>query len=612
MFWRRKKDDRNGAAQTPNPEQDIVIARQALARGDLKHATFHVGGALAASPDNQGGLALLDQIIAQAGAKALDLAPLSNEVYYGTAAVRAYILAKQGDLSSAVQLLLSVIVTRPDIPYAHWLLRWRNQAGFAAALTPELAIGLAAPVLDPFRQSDYVPEDAATPLANLETVLALATELHPEASQVWFFRSIALRKRGLLEEASRIAEEGDRRAPSYETAVALAGVYRTMSRFDAAIKAFREAIHRQPNEAASVYVHNDIADILCEQGKIEEGVREYRAVLDHDPEDAWALPSYLYFMHGLQPGEGWDAKLSALAARPSDNQRAQELQGRLAVVQRGYLDVLPEANEAIINLARQFIAEPDKLAKGGKIAIGLSHLESPSARLAITMELVGKFPGVTLDLGVADVPTPDTRLPLKPVSYVLWAYDGMTPRPALAAPSPAIAGAMADIARTPFNVEAWRERARRLFTELGPQVFGPQALGELLGVMVHPPAASDGRPAWDWIRRVQIASALTIAQMGDTTWEGSIRRDALLSLVYGPMDWSGVAGLVALASLATHEPALAPSVEEIYLDLLGSKPSEGAWALHTPLVLLLNRLPYLSERGRAVAKQELGALFASD
>jgi hypothetical protein len=335
-------------------------------------------------------------------------------------------------------------------------------------------------------------------------------------------------------------------------------------------------------------------------------------VLDHDPDDAWALPSYLYYMHDLQPDAGWDAQLSTLAARASDNQRAQELQGRLWIARRGYLDILPEADEAIINLARQFISEPDKLAKGGNIKIGLSHLESPSARLAITMELVGKFPGITLELGVADVPTPDTRLPLKPVSYVLWTYDGMTPRPALAAPRSAVAGAMADIARTPFDVEAWRERARRLLTELGPQVFGPQAHGELLGVMAHPPAASDGSPAWDWIRRVQIASALTIAQLDDTTWEGSIRRDALLSLVYGPMDWSGVAGLVALASLATHEPALAPTVEEIYLDLLGRKPSEGAWALRMPLVLLLNRLPNLSERGRAVAKQELGTLFASD
>src|SRR5260221_9994683 len=256
-------------------------------------------------------------------------------------------------------------------------------------------------------------------------------------------------------------------------------------------------------------------------------------------------------MHGLQPSEGWDGQLAALAARAPDNQRAQELMGRVTVVRRGYLDVLPKADEAIINLARQLIAEPDKLAKGGKIEIGVSHLESPSARLAISMELAARFPAVTLEFGVADVPTPDPRVPRKPVPYVLWTYDGMTPRPALAAPRPAVAAAIADIARTPFNVEAWREPARRLSKELGPQ-----ALGDLLGVMVHPPTASDGRPAWDWIRQVQIASALTISQLGYATWEGSIRRDALLSLVYGPMDWSGVAGLVALASLATHEPAL--------------------------------------------------------
>jgi hypothetical protein len=179
MFWRRKKDGDNGATQSPTPEQDIALAQQALARGNLKHAAFHVGGALATNPDNPDWLALLDQIIAQAGPKALDLAPLSKEVYYGTAAVRAYILAKQNDSSSAVQLLLSVFVARPEIPYTRWLLRWRDQSGFADALIPELAVGAAVPILGAFREADYVPEDTAMPLANLETVLALATELHP-------------------------------------------------------------------------------------------------------------------------------------------------------------------------------------------------------------------------------------------------------------------------------------------------------------------------------------------------------------------------------------------------------------------------------------------------
>jgi tetratricopeptide (TPR) repeat protein len=607
MFRRRKKDDDNGAPPLPTPEEDLSIAQQALARGDLKHAAFHVGGALATNPDNQDGLTLLDQIIALAGSKALDLAPLSKEGYYGTAAVRAYILAAQAELSSAVQLLLSVIVAHPEIPYAHWLLRWRDQTGFAPALTPELAIGAAGPILGAFQQQDYVPVDAAKPLANLETVLALATEVHPEASLVWFLRSVALRKRGLFEEAARVAEEGHRRAPSYGTAVAMAGVYRRMRNFDAAVAAFREAISRQPNEEAGISARNDIADILCGQGKVEEGVREYRAVLDYAPDDAWALPSYLYFMHDLQPDEGWDAKLADLATRARDNQRAQQLMGRLAIVRRGYFDLLPEADEASINVARQLTAEPKNIAKGGKIEIGLSHLESPSARLAITMELAARLPGVTLEFGVADVPTPDPRLPRKPFPYVLWTYDGMTPRPAVPAPNPAVVSAITHIARTPFNIEAWREPARRLSQELGPQ-----ALDDLLAVMVHPSAPPDARPAWDWIRQLQIASALTIAQLGDSAWEGSLRRDALLSLVYGPMDWAGVAALVALASLATHEPALAPSVEEIYLDLLSQPPSEGAWALYNPLVVLLNRLPYLSERGRVVAKQERGSLLDAD
>src|SRR5262249_4334571 len=163
-------------------------------------------------------------------------------------------------------------------------------------------------------------------------------------AHIWFFRSLALRKRGLLEEAARVAEEGDRCAPSYETAVAMAGVYRKMHSFDAAIAAYRQAISRQADEAVGISAHNDIADIVCGQGKVEEGVREYRAVLDYAPDDAWAQPSYLYYMHTLRPDEGWDAKLTELATRAPDNQRAQELMGRLTIVRRGYLDLLPEAD----------------------------------------------------------------------------------------------------------------------------------------------------------------------------------------------------------------------------------------------------------------------------
>ncbi|HEV2239141.1 MAG TPA: hypothetical protein VGR57_20970, partial [Ktedonobacterales bacterium] len=603
----RKKNDDNSASQPPNPEQDIAVARQALAQGNLKHAAFHVGGALATNPEQQEWLALLDQIIAQAGSKALDLAPLEKNGYYGTAAVRAYILAAQGDLPSAVQLLLSVIVARPEIPYVNWLLRWRHRAGFADALTTDLALQAASSMLNPFSQADYVPKEAAKPLANLETVLALATELHPQAPLVWFFRSVGLRKRGLLDEAAYVAEEGERHVPSYETAIAMAGVYRRQHNFDAAIAAYRVAITRQSTFSVGIRVHNDIADILCGQGKIEEGVSEYRAVLDHEPDNSWALPSYFYYMHEMQPDAGWDAKLSSLATRAPSNKRAQELMGRLEVIRRAYLDLLPEADEASINVARQLLAEPHKLAKGGNISIGLSHLESPSARMAITMEMAAKVPAVTLEFGAPEVPTPDPRVPRKSIPFVLWTYNGTMPQPAVAAPKPSVAAAITAIARTSFNVEAWRKPAYRLAQELGPQ-----GLSDLLAVMVHPSTPPDDRPAWDWIRQVQIASALTIAQLGDSRWEGSVRRDALLSLVYGPMDWAGVAALVALASLVVHEPAVAPSVEEIYLDLLGHQPSEGAWALYQPLVVLLSRLPQLSESERAAVRRELWSLFGHE
>lgn len=123
----------------------------------------------------------------------------------------------------------------------------------------------------------------------------------------------------------------------------------------------------------------------------------------------------------------------------------------------------------------------------------------------------------------------------------------------------------------------------------------------LLGVMVHPPALPEGRAAWDWVRQVQIAAALVLAYLDDG-WEGSARRTALSALIYGPMDWTGGAAIVALADLAVRDPGAGAEVEGTFLDVLERRPSAGDWALEMPLLYSLARLPNLGERGSAVLK----------
>ncbi len=88
-------------------------------------------------------------------------------------------------------------------------------------------------------------------------------------------------------------------------------------------------------------------------------------------------------------------------------------------------------------------------------------------------------------------------------------------------------------------------------------------------------------------------------------WERSVRREVLLSLVFGPMDWTGAAALVVLTDLAMHDEAIAREVMGVFAALLRSRPNEGAWALETPLMAGLARLPQVDAETRQFALSRL-------
>ncbi len=588
MFLFRRKGDQ----RTANPNEDITLARQALRKGDLTHGVSHLASALATDPTRRDWLALLDEFIRRAHDAPLRLAPLetTKPTYFGTVAVRAYILMRMGRLDEGVAHLLQVIRLRPDIPYGAWLLDWQRKPGFANALNPALVADLAQELLlHRFPGVVVATEADRVALGHLIPLFALTASLHPEEPDLQYYHVAALRKAGRLAEAVQVAQEMRHTAPSYRTAVALAMVYKAQGAVDAAVEAYEMALNFAPDDTT---VRNDLADLLSSQGRIEEGVRWYKEVLDREPREEWALPSYYYYMHLLHPNEGWGAKVAALATGPPPNARARVLMRDIRDGAVPYLHALPPAGEATIQVVQNLLARAEAqgvLGVGGRVRMAVSHLESPSARLAVDLHLAAH--GVTWRVmyDVMAVPTPDTRFPLRPVAYVVWAYDGTTPRPNVAVPSSDVVEAVAAIAREPYNLPRWRAPARRLAAALGPT-----AVEGLLGTMVHPPALPADRVAWDWVRQVQIAAALVLAYMGEGA--GSA---ALHALAYGPMDWTGVAAIVALADRAVQDLVTGRETEELFLDLLDHQPSEGDWVLETPLLYSLARLPELSERGRA-------------
>jgi hypothetical protein len=71
------------------------------------------------------------------------------------------------------------------------------------------------------------------------------------------------------------------------------------------------------------------------------------------------------------------------------------------------------------------------------------------------------------------------------------------------------------------------------------------------------------------------------------------------------MDWTGVAALVVVTELAMHDAAIARDVRGVFAELLKSRPDQGTWALETPLMAGLARLPQVDGETRQFAHDYL-------
>ncbi|HEY1015645.1 MAG TPA: hypothetical protein VGE07_23245, partial [Herpetosiphonaceae bacterium] len=123
----------------------------------------------------------------------------------------------------------------------------------------------------------------------------------------------------------------------------------------------------------------------------------------------------------------------------------------------------------------------------------------------------------------------------------------------------------------------------------------------LLAVMTHPPQRPADMPIWVWIQRVQWAAAFILAWI-DEGWDGSLRKRALVSLAYGPLDWSIGAAVAALGQIARNEPLLAPAIAEIYQQLLTHAPRQGGLPYLTALLTYAFELPFMPEPLAAAVK----------
>ena len=560
--------------QPLTPEQDKLVARRALGQGDLPHCAIHVAAAVLADPFDDEALHLLDELILATDTP-VELFPLAEQSYAGTAAARAYALHKARRWNEAAELLRQVDLAVKDKGFWFWGIDWLCQPGAAAQVDAVHAVGLMAGAINRF-PGLVVSDPASQQELRLFTAAADAVLLaRPDDPSVQAICSVLFRKAGRLDEAASLAERAHAAGPTYVSGMARAMAYEALRQTDKAIVAYEEWAALNSDDANC---RTDLALLLMETGRLADALRWTEQAVAAEPNHRTAEGLVLFLRHQVNG----DA-----AARQAFRRYLTSHPGHLlehyARSAEPYVGYLPEPQEATVNMLRQFLADPAlrNPKPGDNFTFTLSHIEAPSSRLAARLVLPSVL---SVRMVIERVPEPDPREPIAEVEHRLWTFDGTEPSPGLTPPPDAVAHSVAAIAATTFDVGAWWDGASGAARDLGPG-----AARDLLAVMVHPPPAATDVPAFAWIPRVQTAAALIAARL-DEGWDRSVRRRALECLLFGPVDWTTVAGVIALAQLAVAEGI---DVRPLFMQRLRETPKGGYCCYIHALVCCSLRLPHL-------------------
>lgn len=449
-------DDPDELAYSGDQGDHAKLAQEALQAGDLLRSIYHLALALADDPEREEWLTLLDQWIAAAGSRALELVPLYDREYFTTleasrhlmqtgntpghrmevipivgkhyhakVAVHAAILVAQGRAREGVALLLQLVGVKPEIAYITWLTRWQNTLDFVAALEPAKVAAIVVRTMQKYPGSYVFSVEAHEELSRHLPLLRacyLALVKQPTDERfltVGFAYAAVLRKTGAFEEAARVA----RTLPAaYQTRVSLAMAEEALGNLDASIAAYREALSFEPNDVA---VRNDLGTIYLSQGKLAEALALYEESARLDPSDPYEQAhAHIAYLRYILTSESESLQtLQELATR-------QDTANKLLYLLRiPYVGKLPAPGESLINVMRKIKTGRAKgtirMPEDKRVKVGMSSLEAPSARLA-AQRMLNSW-GYSFEVGVAEVLSPDPRVPLCPVEYQIWRYQDFDP-----------------------------------------------------------------------------------------------------------------------------------------------------------------------------------------
>jgi tetratricopeptide (TPR) repeat protein len=588
-------DDKGGSIslRQDSAEFHFFMARAELRSGEnLSHGFSHLAELLFYDPGNPDFLAIGDAYLERADAATL--LPETDNRYFATEALRAYLWARDGRLDEAAQLWCAVHRAKSDSRYLQtWGVQALEPAGAIESLSVDTGLELLGRVLVSLAEQRYQTARERETSARYGKLAQRFADSHPGRPELAMIVPGLLRKAGLFDDALAWVRRGGE--PTWHSAVAEGLILREAGRTAEADAAFELALRCDPDDVSA---RLEAGDMYARLQRWDEALRWYERALQADPQHSWALPSARWCRSKLAGeiyGDGPTPLLDeVIALANAGNGRASGLLDEL----REYTGYLPEPTDATANGLRQMLAKGSQLTS---ITIATTAVEAPSNQVAYAVAS-GYADDFDLSVSSTSVATPDPRRPAAEIRYPVWRLEGEVLRPALPRPPTEVAEAIAAVARLPYDRDvAWAAAS------LVPRDC-PHATAEtLLACIVWPPLPPAGTPALAWISRVHLAVSDALAQLGDG-WDDTPRRDALLSLLHGPMDWSTGTTALSLARLARDEPALCLEIHRAFEILEAARPDSGPVCWETPLYWAWCRMSHLHDKEH---EELLGKLRAS-
>ena len=553
---------------TQDWSKELELVDQALAVGDVPHALTHLGGALALAPNQEQVHARVEAIAAKY--PILELLP-KNE-FLGAGVLEAFALRRVGRVDEAVVLLAQLTEVFPGMRFetllAAWIVTARTAGTQLKAETFDQVTRLLMKVGEGTIGLHRLYAGERELLSGYEALADAALDGSSTSENLRFSASGLYRRLGLFKKALS-AVEGQ------------SGYFSLIQ---------RGLAQRASGDAASALTTFQAAAKFPEAGE-SETLEQVRCQLALGASDA--------------------AKELLRKVPPEQVERDAELQGLHFFAETPPMGDMIDALDALRRTLRGPIEQPsdatanifrehrEKLPPGTtRMKLAVNGWESPTNHLMVALFMSGTSELAQGTYELTDIPKFE-RDPCKQVRGEpppTWKrietqeVVQVVPKP----PPAALLSQLAEVGSSSVFPQVWARAG-----ELAKKVTTTPS--ELMTAMVHPP--SD--PAWleglpDALFRYQVAIACVLAQL-PRPW--SELKGAFESLLFGPVDWSSAAAVMALGEKARRDPVAARDALKLLSDVTTDLLPHTAEPRAHPLMIELGTLPAVSDEARRMLTQ---------